>query len=134
MAHAGIDLLEIDRLERALARHPSLGERLFSDAERAYAESRRRPAQHLAARWCAKEAVTKALGLTVFRPREIEVLPGADPGLGGDPGLGLDSTVDPRPRVQLHGAARQRASELGVEVSVSLTHSRDLAGAVAVAA
>jgi holo-[acyl-carrier protein] synthase len=134
MTHAGIDLLEIDRLERALARHPSLGERLFSDAERAYAESRRRPAQHLAARWCAKEAVTKALGLTVFRPRDIEVLPGADRALGGDPGLGLDPSVDPRPRVQLHGAARRRASELGVEVSVSLTHSRDLAGAVAVAA
>ncbi|HEV3228556.1 MAG TPA: holo-ACP synthase [Solirubrobacteraceae bacterium] len=122
MAHAGIDLLEIDRLERALARQPNLGERLFTDAERAYAESRARPAQHLAARWCAKEAVTKALGLTVLRPHEIEVLAASD------------RAADPRPRVALHGAALRRASELGVEVSVSLTHSRDLAGAVAVAA
>jgi holo-[acyl-carrier protein] synthase len=142
MTHPGIDLLEIDRLERALARHPTLEERLFSDAERAYAHSRARPAQHLAARWCAKEAVTKALGLTVFRPLDVEVLPGADlsspdtspwsPGAGPiapepDPGS------DPRPRLRLHGAARRRAEELGLAVSVSLTHSRELAGAVAVA-
>ena len=36
----GLDLLEIDRLEQALARRPGLGERLFTDAERAYAATR----------------------------------------------------------------------------------------------
>ena len=56
-----LDLLEIDRLERALARRPRLAERLFTDAERAYAAAQARPAQHLAARFCAKEAVSKAL-------------------------------------------------------------------------
>ena len=130
MPQPGIDLLEIDRLERALARHPTLEERLFSAAERAYAHSRARPGQHLAARWCAKEAVTKALGLAVFRPLDVEVLPGA-PAIasGSEPGPGSD----PRPRVRLHGAAQHRAQELGLAVSVSLTHSRELAGAVAVA-
>ena len=58
----GIDLLEIERFERALERRPRLAERLFTDAERSYAASRARPGMHLAARFCAKEAVAKALG------------------------------------------------------------------------
>jgi len=117
VSHVGIDLLEIDRVERALARHPRLVERLFTEGERAYAASRARPAQHFAARFCAKEAVAKALGLPVLRPREIEVA-----GAGG------------RPEVRLHGAAAARAAELGVSVEVSLTHTRRDAAAVAVAA
>lgn len=117
MSHVGVDLLEIDRLERALQRRPGLEARLFTDAERAYAASRARPGQHLAARFCAKEAVTKALGLDVLRPREIEVA-----GSGG------------APVVRLHGQAAARAAELGLEVGVSLTHTRRDAAAVAVAA
>jgi len=113
----GIDLLEIDRLERALARRPRLAERLFTDGERAYAEARGRPGQHLAARFCAKEAVAKALELPVLNWQEIEIVGGGGP-----------------PIVTLHGAARARAAELGVEVSVSLTHSRRDAAAAAIAA
>jgi holo-[acyl-carrier protein] synthase len=115
MSGVGLDLLEIERLEAALERRPSLAARLFTDGERAYAEGRVRPGQHLAARFCAKEAVTKALGLDVFRPQEVEVL-------GGGEGVGL----------ALHGSAAARATELGVEVAVSLTHSGMTAGAVAV--
>jgi holo-[acyl-carrier protein] synthase len=113
----GLDLLEIDRLEAALARRPGLAERLFTERERAYAAGRARPGQHLAARFCAKEAVTKALGLDVFRPREVEVLSGGE-------AIGL----------RLHGQAAARAAQLGVEVRISLTHSRGVAGAVAVLA
>ena len=112
----GLDLLEIDRLEQALARRPGLADRLFTDGERTYAATQGRPAQHLAARFCAKEAVSKALEMEVLRPREIEVVGGGD---------------EP-PRVALHGAAAQRAAELGVGVHVSLTHTRSTAGAVAV--
>jgi holo-[acyl-carrier protein] synthase len=111
----GLDLLEIERLERALDRRPRLADRLFTEGERAYAASRPRPGQHLAARFCAKEAVTKALGLGVFRPLDIEVLAGGE-----------------NVKLQLHGAAAARAEELGVEVRVSLTHSKTTAGAVAV--
>jgi holo-[acyl-carrier protein] synthase len=111
----GIDLLEIDRLERALDRHPRLAERLFTDAERAYAASRGRPGQHLAARFCAKEAVAKALGLATWNFRDVEV-------------LGCDGP----PELRLHGAAAARAAALGVQVSISLTHSRRDAAAVAV--
>ena len=113
----GIDLLEIERLERALERRPRLAERLFTDSERAYAASRGRPGQHLAARFCAKEAVAKALGLSAWEWRDVEVLGGDGP-----------------PTVILHGSARTRADELGVEVSVSLTHTgRDAAAAAVVA-
>jgi holo-[acyl-carrier protein] synthase len=111
----GLDLLEIERIERALQRRPGLARRLFTDGELAYANSRARPGQHLAARFAAKEAVTKALGLKALVPHDIEVL-------GGGAGVGL----------RLPGAARARAEELAVEVAISLTHSRGLAGAVAV--
>ena len=108
----GIDLLEIERLERALTRRPRLARRLFTEAERAYAADRARPAQHLAARFCAKEAVAKALALDAWSWQDIEVLAG-----------------DPAPRVALHGALADRAAE----IELSLTHSRTMAGAVAVA-
>jgi holo-[acyl-carrier protein] synthase len=107
----GLDLLEIDRLERALARRPGLAERLFTDGERAYAAARARPVQHLAARFCAKEAVAKALALDAWSWRDIEVV-----SEGG------------APHVVLHGPLRGRAEA----VDVSLTHSRGTAGAVAV--
>jgi holo-[acyl-carrier protein] synthase len=113
----GIDLLEIDRLERALARRPRLAERLFTDSERAYAAGRARPGQHLAARFCAKEAVAKALGLHAWNWRDVEIVTGDGP-----------------PHVLLHGIALRRARELGVQVSVSLTHTRRDAAATAVAA
>jgi len=113
----GIDLLEIERLERALERTPRLAQRLFTDAELAYAAARARPGQHLAARFCAKEAVAKALDLSSWNFHEVEVI-----GTGGPPEL------------RLSGTAAARAAELGVRVEVSLTHSGRDAAAVAVAA
>jgi holo-[acyl-carrier protein] synthase len=110
----GIDLLEIDRLERALRRHPRLAERVFTAAERDYAAARARPGRHLAARFAAKEAVLKALG--------------------GEEGLGLGDieVLGGRPpRVRLSGRAAEAAAGRGIEVS--LTHSRDFAAAVAIA-
>jgi len=111
----GLDLLDIARLERALGRWPRLADRLFTDGERAYAAGRARPAQHLAARFAAKEAVVKALGLAVLVPREIEVT-------GGGEHTGL----------ALHGSAARRARQLGVGVAISLTHTATTAAAVAV--
>ena len=112
----GLDLLEIDRLEQALERRPALADRLFTDGERAYAAARGRPGQHLAARFCAKEAVAKALGLEAWNWRDVEVV-----------------SEGAAPRVRLHGAAARRAAELGVAVSISLTHTGRDAAAVAIA-
>jgi holo-[acyl-carrier protein] synthase len=115
MTGLGIDVLEIDRLERALARWPRMPERLFTEAERSYAAARARPAQHLAARFCAKEAVAKSLGIDGWSFTEVEVLPGTPP------------------QVRLSGRAEERARKLGVAVQISLTHSRGIAMAVACA-
>lgn len=118
MTQVGIDLLEIGRLERAIERHPGLARRLFTEAELEMASGRARPARSLAARFCAKEAATKALELDVLRPLDFEVT----------------VTTAGAPRLTLGGAAAIRAKELGVRLSCSLTHTRETAGAVVVAA
>jgi holo-[acyl-carrier protein] synthase len=111
----GLDLLDVDRFERALARRPRLAQRLFTEGELAYAAGRARPAQHLAARFCAKEAVSKALGLSGWSFRDVEVVSS-----GGAPQLRLSGTV------------AERARELQAEPAVSLTHTDTTAGAVAI--
>ena len=65
-----------------------------------------RPVMHLAARFCAKEAVAKALGLTAWSLRDVEVV-----------------ATDAAPEVRLSGSGRARAAELGVDVTISLTHT-----------
>lgn len=62
MTRIGIDIVDIARLERALARWPRLASRVFTPLELSYAGGRSRPGQHLAARFAAKEAAFKALG------------------------------------------------------------------------
>ena len=114
-ATVGVDLLEIARLERALDRHPRLAQRVFTDAELAYARERRRPGRHLAARFCAKEAAVKALGAGPFGLRDVEVAGSAPP------------------RLELSGAAAAAAAERGVDLEVSLSHAREMAVAVVVA-
>ena len=110
----GLDLLEIERLERALARRPRLAERLFSEQELEYAARKARPARHLAARFCAKEAVAKALGMERWNFRDVEVV-----------------ATSGAPEVRLSGAVAERARELGAEPVVSLTHTDTMAAAVA---
>jgi holo-[acyl-carrier protein] synthase len=118
MLTVGVDLVEIGRIEGVLAR---FGERflarIYTPAEQAYCRGRGR---ELAARFAAKEAVSKALGtgLRGVSWREIEVLPDA---------LG-------KPLVHLHGRAQQRAAELGLtQFAISLSHERGLAIAFVVA-
>ncbi len=115
----GTDLIEIERIRRSLARYERFRERCFTEAERAYCDSRRNPAQSYAGRFAGKEAVGKALGFGVARAfawREIEIV------------------GRPKPSVRLSGRVAARAESAGVrEVDLSMTHSRELAQAVAVA-
>lgn len=109
----GIDIVEVGRLERALDRYPRLEGRLFTEREVAYCGERRRPGRHLAARFAAKEAAVKALGLTIGYPlSEIEVEPGAPPSL------------------RLHGTVGRRVAEEELTLSLSLTHEREIAAAI----
>jgi holo-[acyl-carrier protein] synthase len=113
----GIDLIEIDRVEAALERRPGLAERIFSQGELEYAERHARPGRHLAARFAAKEAVVKAIGEGGIPLSQVEI---------HTDGEGV-------PRVELSGRASASALSRGLEISVSLTHSREMAGAVALA-
>jgi holo-[acyl-carrier protein] synthase len=113
----GVDVMEIDRFADALARRPRLAERCFTEAEAAYCAAKPFPPQHFAARFAAKEAVGKALGRGMTRWREVEVVRGHG-----------------APSVALHGHYAQWAVRLGVtRIHLSLTHSRGVAVAVAVA-
>lgn len=130
MLYTGVDVIEIERIEQALARW---GERflarVFTAAEQAESGGRSRS---LAARWAAKEAAAKALGV-------------------GLQGFGAASAVGPaaavrlveievrrapggQPTLALHGGAARRAAELGWRShALSLSHSRDFAVAFVVA-
>ena len=109
----GVDVIEIERIEHALERRPRLRERLFTEDELAYADAKARPGRHLAARFAAKEAVIKALAGARLAPSEIEIVAGAPPS------------------VRLHGRAADAVGSR--ELSISLTHSRETAAAVALA-
>lgn len=114
----GTDLIEIERVRRALERYDRFRERCFTEAERAYCDSRPNPAQSYAGRFAGKEAVGKALGFGVARAfawQEIEI------------------AGRPKPAVRLAGRLAARLAELGdASVDLSMTHSRELAQAVAV--
>ena len=116
----GTDLVEVDRFRLAMKRRAKLGVRLFSDDERAYAERHRDPAPRLAARFAAKEAVMKALGvgLGAFKLRDVEVA----------------RRRSGAPHLVLRGKAAALADERGVTGwHLSLTHTDSMAMAVAVA-
>jgi holo-[acyl-carrier protein] synthase len=116
----GVDLIEIERIRNALARYPSFRERCFTEVERAYCDSRPNPAQHYAARFAAKEAVGKAIGFGVARAfawRDVEI------------------AGRPKPGVRLSGRVAAWAERVGAgSLDLSMTHSRELAAAVCVAA
>ncbi len=114
----GVDAIEIERIQEALDRYgPRFLNRVYTTGEQARSRGR---AEELAARFAAKEAISKALG-TGMRGvlwKDIEVV----------------NDLRGKPLVRLHGNAKRRATELGFsDIDVSLTHSRDLAIAFVVA-
>ncbi len=120
MIGIGIDLVEIDRFRRVLARRPGVADRLFTDGERASLSRRRDPVPGLAARFAAKEATMKALGVGIgaFPFGDVEV-------------RRLRSGA---PELHVSGKAAALAASLGVGAwSVSLTHTHESASAVVIA-
>ena len=117
MIGVGIDAVDVERFAAVLARRPALVERLFTDGERADAGG---SVLRLGARFAAKEAVMKALGvgLGAFKLREVEVV----------------RLASGAPEVRLHGAAAALAAERGVRRwHLSLTHTALTAQAIALA-
>ena len=120
-AGVGVDMLEIKRMERAISRHPSFLQRVFTEEERIYCEGTARPTEHYAARFAAREATLKALGTGFSQGGKVR-----------DVSVGRDSRG--RPVAVLTGRAAEVAAEQGVqEVLLSLSHTHEVAVANAVA-
>ncbi len=107
MASIGTDIEQISRIEASLARTPRLAFRLFTENERRYCERQARPAQHYAARFCAKEAFAKAMGESLSW-QEVEVV-----------------REDGAPSIVARGEAARLLA--GRPVRLSLSHAGDYA-------
>jgi holo-[acyl-carrier protein] synthase len=118
----GIDVVEVDRIESAIERQGEVFlNRLFTEGEQDYCSKQKRPGMHYAARFAAKEAVSKALGT----------------GIGGKAGwleMEVMRSDSGAPTILFHGKAADFLAAEGISiVQVSLTHARDYAAANAVA-
>jgi holo-[acyl-carrier protein] synthase len=113
IAGVGIDVVDIERFARILARRPALTERLFTPAERSL------PVASLAARFAAKEAVAKALGAPAgLAWHDCEVV----------------SAASGRPSLALRGTVAAAARDAGIMAwHLSLSHDAGIASAVVVA-
>jgi holo-[acyl-carrier protein] synthase len=109
---SGVDLCEVERIKNAITRHGRrFVERVYTDREIAYAQSKANLYERYAARFAAKEAGMKALGTgwrggIAWRDFEVINLPSG------------------RPTLQFHGKAAEIAGKLGVQnISLSITHT-----------
>ena len=120
MIGVGTDLVDVDRFRRVLTRTPGITERLFSAAEREYADAARDPTERYAVRFAAKEAAMKALGVVLGEIRMIDIeVVRAESG---------------QPSLRIHGSAADLADRMGVENwHLSLSHTAQVAHAIAIA-
>jgi holo-[acyl-carrier protein] synthase len=115
----GVDICEIARMERALARHPTMRERVFTAEERAYCDRKARPAESYAGRFAAREAAIKALG--GYRGKRWQ-------------DIHVSRHPSGAPSIILEGNAKIRADALGVaRILITFTHEKTSAVAFAVA-
>ena len=112
----GVDLVDIERFRRSLERTPSMRTRLFTEVELAYVAPQVDPVPSLAARFAAREAVMKSLGV----------------GLGafGFHDVWVERAESGKPSLALAGRAAELAAAAGVVTwHLSLTHSDVMAAA-----
>jgi holo-[acyl-carrier protein] synthase len=117
----GTDLAEVNRIRESISRFGDrFLDRIYTEGERSYATSKANAAERFAARFAAKEAAMKAIGTGWnfgVRWKDFEVV----------------NEPSGRPTLVLHGVARQIAKKLRVEhVSISLTHTKEMAFAIVV--
>ncbi len=116
IAGTGIDVVEIDRIQRSIDRYGKrFLDRVYLDAEQAYCLRKRNSGESFAARFAAKEAAAKALGTGISH---------------GVNWLEIEVVREPsgRPTLQLYGRAAEIAERLGViRSALSLTHTAQIA-------
>ena len=115
--HSGIDIIEIDRIQNVLIKHPErFLRKIFTEYEINYCRGR---ATQLAARFASKEAAMKALGTGIRGVgwREVEV----------------QRLRSGNPYIILHGRAKKRAESMGIKkIELSISHSKNLATAMVI--
>ena len=119
MKGVGTDIIEIRRIEKALKRHPVVFcKKIFTLKEREYCFRYQRPAQHLAARFAAKESIGKALGV----------------GLGGPTLSWLDMEILPSSfgSPQVHFSKKVEEHWNNPQILLSMSHAKEYATAVAI--
>ena len=121
MIGIGVDLCEVDRMRAALDRTPTLRARVFTDDEQAYCDRRKDPTERYAARFAAKEAVMKAMGVGC---RRLQVA-GDRGGQGPRPARRRSACTAGAQRLAEGPASRAGASRM--------THTHRVAEAIAVA-
>lgn len=106
----GIDIIDIDRVKKAVERTPHFLERVFTRQELDYCLSKINPYPSLAARYAAKEALRKVhpLFITGIRYHDTEVV----------------INENGQPQIVLHGKARERCEEHFGKMAVSLSHAK----------
>lgn len=116
----GTDIIEIERIQKALNRNLKLLDKLFSDAELLVLKEKNYKAESVAGNFCAKEAVVKSIGtgLRGFPLKDIQIL--------------RDELN--RPIVLAKGKFKDYCDKKGIsEIMVSISHSKDYATATAIA-
>jgi holo-[acyl-carrier protein] synthase len=121
MLRTGVDLIEVNRIEKTIERYGDrFLRRVFTERELQYGAGR---PHVLAARFAAKEAVSKLLGLGIHHRDGVDWLD-----------IEVLSAERGDPRLQLFGRAAARSQELGLrEIALSLSHTREHAIAVVIA-
>ena len=116
----GTDIIEVQRIEEKLDRTEDLKTRLFTQREIDYCQAKRRPGQHFAARFAAKEAFLKAMGTgwsDGYAFSDIEIV----------------NDAQGKPELVIHGKAAEFCRARGITgMQVSLSHIRKLAKAVVI--
>ena len=128
MRGIGIDAVEVDRFRTVLRRTPGVADRVFTDGERAAGARRRDPAQRLAARFAAKEAVMKALGvgLGAFRFQDALRLIRISNNLGDAKSLITHPATTTHQRLKPEQRAELGITDGLVRLSVGLEHPDDI--------
>ncbi len=116
----GVDIVEVDRIRRALENQPKMVRKVFTKQEAEYCTARKNRYQHFAGRFAAKEAALKALGTgwaEGIRWRDVEV----------------SALPSGQPRLHFHGRAAEVFESLDADTSLlTITHARGYAVAVVI--
>lgn len=116
----GVDIVEVERIRKALEDQPAMIRRVFTGSEAKYCTGRKNPYQHFAGRFAAKEAALKALGTgwsEGIRWRDVEI----------------SSEPSGKPLLHFHGRAHEVFDSLDAStIFLTITHARAYAVAVVV--